>query len=243
VASDHRLSATPIGGREHSGTETPDTRVLLAIGSLLILLAGAILVAVLLIVRLADDATAVTDRQGRYVRAVHEVAIFAKGVANDQRGFLLTGKSVFLDELNERHLKAQAAFAVAARSAADEGQILAVEEARIGYARWWKELNADIATFQAGDQRGSIARSLGATRELRKDYERALDLAYVLGVGSLEAEKTSVAKSSSRSVMFLLAYLVFALVVGGAIALWVVRTVLRPAYTLLRSVDDARSPA
>jgi hypothetical protein len=212
-------------------------------GSLLVLLAGAILVAVFLILGLADDATRVTDRQGRYVRAVHEVAVNAKGVANDQRGYLLTGRRVFLKELEGRNVKAQAAFDAAERSATDEGLSLAVEEARIGYARWWKELKADIATFQAGDRRESINRSLGPTRELRKDYERALDLAYVLGVSALENEKTAVSESSSRSVMWLLGYLLFALVVGGAVAFWVVRAVLRPAYALLRTFDDARTAA
>ena len=237
-----QATALPRGSGVEPPAATPDLRVLVAIAGLLALLAGAIFLAVFLIVGLSDDATQVTDRQGRYVRSIHEAAVNAKGVANDQRGFLLTGRRVYLRELAGRNVKAQAAFRVARDTATSEGEILAVEEASTGYDRWWKELQADIATFQAGQRRPAIERSMGPTRELRKDYEHALDLAYVLGVSALESEKTSVAEDASRSVMFLLGYLVFALVVGAAIAVWIIRTILEPAYGLLHMLDeDARA--
>jgi CHASE3 domain sensor protein len=221
------------------GAETPaDLRVLLAIASLLALLAVAVLAAVFLIVELRNDTNRLTDRQVRYVEAIHDAALHAKGTANDERGFLISGRQQFLNQLEDRTVKAQAAFDVATRTATGPGQELAVEEARIGFDRWLKALRAEIALYKAGDRKRAIATSLGRTRALRKDYERALALADVLGVGAVQTATTSVSATSTRSVTILLVYLACALVIGGAVALWVVRAVLRPAHALLRLADE-----
>jgi methyl-accepting chemotaxis protein len=207
----------------------PDLRVLLAIASLLALLAVAVLAAVFLIVELRNDTNRLTGRQVGYVEAIHDAALHAKGMANDERGFLISGRQQFLDQLENRTVEARAEFDVATRTATGPGQHLAVEEARIGFERWLQALRAEIALYKSGERERAIATSLGRTRALRKDYERALALADVLGVGAVQTATTSVSDTSSRSVTILLVYLGCALAIGGAIALWVIRTVLRPA--------------
>ncbi len=85
--------------------------------------------------------------------------------------------------------------------------------------------------------------SLGSTRELRKTYEQSLADAYSLGVRSIDSATSSISSSASRSVTILLAYLALALIVGVAIALWVVRTVLKPAFLLSRNAVEVLSRA
>lgn len=222
-------SAWPVPTGELTRPAPSELRVLAAFGGLLALLAVAVLAAVFVITELRNDTTRLTDREVAYVQAVHRAALHAKGIANDERGYLLTGRPVFLKEVAFRTKQADAQFAAAARAATGDGQRLAIEEARIGYVRWLKRLRADIAAFRRGDEQRAIDSSLGPTRELRKDYERVLQLAHVLGVAAIETGSSSVSDSSSRSVTFLLVYLALALLVGGAIAVWIVRRILHPA--------------
>jgi CHASE3 domain sensor protein len=64
-------------------------QVLIGVGGLLALLALAVGLAAFLIISLEDDATGVSHRHVQYATAVHEAALSAKAMANDQRGFLL----------------------------------------------------------------------------------------------------------------------------------------------------------
>ena len=210
-------------------TASADLGVLAAIAGLLVLMAVAVLAAVFLILGLRDDTTRLTGRQVAYVEAVHRAALQAKGIANDERGYLLTRRPVFLREVAARTKLADDAFGDATRAATGEGQTIAIEETRAGYSRWLKALHADIDDFRAGRRARAIESVVGPTRDLRKDYERMLDLAHVLGVAAMNRESSSVSEASSRSVTFLLAYLAAALLIGGALAFWIVRRMLRIA--------------
>jgi methyl-accepting chemotaxis protein len=217
---------------------TPDLQVLVGIGGLLGLLAAAVLVAVLLILGLRNDATALTGRQVAYANAVDTAALNAKGIANDERGFLMSGRGEFLRQIEDRAAAGRAAFALAARHAGDGPRREAVAEARAGFERWMDALSTGLETFRAGDREAAVASSLGPTRALRKSYEAALVRADVLGHQGIESATNSVSATSSRSVAILIGYLVAALVAGFGLTLWIVRTVLRPAHALLRLLAD-----
>ncbi|MGH3014506.1 MAG: CHASE3 domain-containing protein [Gaiellaceae bacterium] len=217
---------------------TPDLQVLVGIGGLLGLVAAAVLVAVLLIVGLRNDATALASRQVAYANAVDTAALNAKGIANDERGFLMSGRAEFLHQIEDRAAAARAAFALAARHASDTARRKAVGEAQAGFERWMDALNAGLATFRAGDPEAAVASSLGPTRTLRKIYEAALARADALGHQGIESATDSVSATSSRSVAILIGYLIAALVVGLGLTLWIVRTVLRPVHALLRLLGD-----
>lgn len=211
---------------------SPDLVVLVGMGSLLALLAVAIVAALLLIVDVNDDATRLTDREIQYATAISAAALNAKAIANDERGFLLSGRTEFIDELDVRTGNARAAFAVAASVADTAAQHDAAIDANAGFERWVSALRADTATFQSGDQEEAVATSLGPTRALRKTYERSLAQAQSLGADSIQSASRSVSDTSRRSVVILLAYLVVALAIGVFVTGWVLRTVLRPTLEL-----------
>ena len=215
-----------------------DVQVLVGVGSLLALLAVAVGLAVILIVSFEDDATDDTHRHVLYATAVHEAALHAKSIANHQRGFLLSGNPEFLTEIQTESAQARSRFAAAADSAAQGAQSNAVETSRAGFERWLRALRSDLQTYRRGDRDTAIKQSLGSTRQLRKTYEQSLADAYVLGVRSINSATDSLSSSASRSVTALLTYLAIALVLGIGVALWVVRAILRPAFTLSQNAIE-----
>ena len=207
-------------------------QVTLGVGALLALLAVSSLVAILLVVNLAHDQAQLDDRDLPYAGAVAAATLNAKGVANDERGFLLTGDPKFLQEADRRIGAARAAFAAAAGSGADRGQRQAVDQARGGFERWVQALRGELATFRAGDRQGATRGSLGPDRELRKAYEGSLASAQTLGANSIQAARTSVAAALSRSVWTIVACLLVALAIGAGVSLWLVRSIALPVYRL-----------
>jgi methyl-accepting chemotaxis protein len=225
-----------LDGRRHRLAS--DVQVLIGVGSLLALLAVAVGLAVLLIVSFKGDATGDASRHVRYANAIHEAALSAKGIANDQRGFLLSGNPEYLNEIRERTTEARSAFTLAESYAVDAEHRDALDQSRAGFEHWLGALNGDIAAFRRGAREEAIGASLGSTRELRKIYEASLRHAYALGVRSIDSSTDSLSSSATRSVTFLLAYLALALVIGVAIALWVVRAILKPAFTLSQNAIE-----
>jgi methyl-accepting chemotaxis protein len=215
-----------------------DVQVLIGVGSLLALLAVAVGLAVILIVSFEDDATGDARRNVLYATAINEAALSAKGIANDQRGFLLSGNPEYLGEIRARTAEARSSFALAATYAVGAPQREAVRESRAGFERWLRVLNGDIAAYRRGSREQATQATLGSTRQLRKTYEQSLALAYALGVRSIESATTSLSSSASRSVTILLTYLAVALVLGVAVALWVIRAILRPAFTLSQNAIE-----
>jgi methyl-accepting chemotaxis protein len=215
-----------------------DRQVLVGIGSLLALLAVAVGLAVFLIASFEGDATDVANRHVLYATEIHEAALSAKGMANDYRGYLLSGNPEYVSEIRTRTAEARAAFDLAASYAVGASHRDAAREARAGFERWLIVMQEDIAAFDRGERERAIDASLGSTRQLRKDYEQSLAHAYELGVRSIESSTDSLSSSASRSVTVLLLYLALALVIGVAIAIWVVRAILRPAFTLSRNAIE-----
>lgn len=216
---------------------SPDVKVVAAVASLVMLLVIAIALAIAFIVILGGNASA-AERQARYSAAIDAAALHAKGLANDERGFLISGSPEFVSQMEVRTELARAAFASAAE-AADEGQRATATEAREGFERWLATLEDEVAAYRAGDEEAAVETSLGTSRTQRKSYEGWLADAKSLGVNGFQNATASVSSASSFSVMVLLGYLVLAVAVAIVIALWVVRTVLQPAYALVRLLADA----
>jgi methyl-accepting chemotaxis protein len=252
-SGDATVGRMPWSGRRRLASHL---QVLVGVGGLLALLALAVGVAAFLIVSLEDDATDVSNRHVQYATAIHEAALSAKAMANEQRGFLLSGQQanlsqfeidraqqVYLNQFEIDLAEARSAFAVAAGSAVGASQRDAVDEARAGFEEWLQAIRADVRAYRNGSHARAIDASLGSTRELRKDYERSLADAYDLGVRSIESANNSLSDSASRGVTILLVYLAFALVIGVAVALWVVRAILKPAFVLSRNAIEVLTRA
>jgi methyl-accepting chemotaxis protein len=208
-------------------------QVLLGVGGLLVLLAASMLIAIFLVVGLKHNETHLNDRDVPYASAVATAALNAKGIANDQRGFLLTGDPKFIDETDRRISDARAAFAAAPNAAADPTQRQAVNEAHTGFERWVQAVHGEFAAFQTGDHQGAITASLGPDRALRKTYEQSLARAQALGASSLQSARDSVAAASSRSVTILVVCLLVALTIGVGVAFWLVRSIAMPVSRLV----------
>ena len=214
-----------------------DVQVLIGVGSLLALLAVAVGLSVILIVSFEDDATDDAQRHVLYANAIHEAALHAKSIANHQRGFLLSGNPEYSGEIRTETAEARSKFTLA-ESYADESQLSSVRKSRAEFERWLRTMQGDLAAFRRGEREQAIQASLGSTRQLRKTYEQSLAHAYALGVRSIESATSSLSASATRSVTILLTYLAIALVIGVAVALWVVRAILRPAFTLSQNAIE-----
>jgi methyl-accepting chemotaxis protein len=208
-------------------------QLVLGIGGLVALLAVAVVLAVVLVWGVGSGAKDLTKSEVEYARAIDAAALRAKAMANDERGFLLSGTQPFLDRFDRRLIRVRASFATAARTAKDDDQRIAVGEARTGFERWVRAVRAEVATFKAGNREAAVERALGSTRDLRYSYEGHLRRAQQLGASAIESGSDSVSSASSQSVVILLVYLLAALVIASIIAIWVVRTILRPVYALL----------
>jgi methyl-accepting chemotaxis protein len=215
-----------------------DVQVLVGVGSLLALLAVAVGLAVILIVSFENDATGETNEHTLYATAIHEAALHAKSLANHQRGFLLSGNPEYTNEIETETAEARSSFTLAASYADGREQREAVSRSHAQFELWLRTMLGDLAAYRRGETERAIDASLGSTRQLRKTYEQSLAHAYALGTRSIESSTDSLSTSATRSVTFLLGYLAVALLVGIAIALWVVRAILRPAFTLSQNAIE-----
>jgi methyl-accepting chemotaxis protein len=207
-------------------------RVVFGLTGMLVLFLASMVVAIGLVVAIRDASNRLGDTDVPYAQAIASASLEAKSVANDQRGFLLTGDPGFMTEAASRADRARASFD-SAQAAASVGQYHAVASARAGFERWVTQVNAEFARFQSGDRRGAIAASLGPDRELRKSYEQALAVAQQMADDSVASARSAVAADASRSILVLIACLVVTLAIGVAVAVWLVRTIALPVFRLL----------
>jgi methyl-accepting chemotaxis protein len=176
------------------------------------------LIAVALVLAFKVEQRPLNERDAQYANSVAEAALNAKGVANDQRGFLLSGDPMFIHEADRRIRDVRTNFAAAITAAASPTQRQAVNDARIGFERWVQTMQGEFTSFQAGDRQGAIAASLGPDRTLRKTYEQSLASAQALDAFSTRSSTRSNAATSSRWSWILFAGLVAALSIGIGVA-------------------------
>lgn len=208
-------------------------QVVAGIGALLALLTLSVLVAVVLSVNARDEQASLHERDLPYATAIVAVALNAKAIANDERGYLMSGKRMYIDSLRQRIQRTRAAFAAAVSAAANDRQARTVVEARLHFERWIAAVRAGLVAYGAGDRKTASAGSLGPGRALRLRYEASLSTAGRLAETAIRDRARSLAASSTRSVTILLVCLLVALAVGLGISLWLTRAILRPVHGLV----------
>jgi methyl-accepting chemotaxis protein len=196
--------------------------------------------AIVLVSDVSDHADRLSGRNLPYASAVASAALSAKGIANDERGFLMTGERSFVEEIDRRLTEARASFRAAADAATGDDQVEAIQAARSGFERWVTTRRDDISSFEAGDHEPSIVQALGPHREIRKAYEGSLTAAQSLATMSLVSDERTIAVASSQTKRGSIAVLLIALVLGCAIAIWVMRTILKPVKSLYQLFDAVR---
>jgi methyl-accepting chemotaxis protein len=208
-------------------------QVILGIGGLVGLVVVAVVLAVFFVSGVRNNAADLTDREVQYARAIDAAALRAKAMANDERGFLLSGKEAFFQRFQRRAVRVQGSFVTAEIAAEEHEQREAVREVRSGFLRWIQAVRAEVATYKAGDRESAVVTALGPTRDLRYEYETSMRNAQRLGSNAIESGAESVSSDSSQSIVVLLVYLIAALIIGVLIGIWIVRTILKPVYALL----------
>jgi hypothetical protein len=146
----NRLTTTAAdegGTVSDTGFSQPGTplgrQVRVGLTGLLALLVVLTAVAILLVVNVSQHDDQLKDDVPR-ASAIAAAALDAKGVANDQRGFLLTGDATYLNEATQRAAAARREFATAADKAVTDTR-RAVNESRAGFERWWTATQAEFA--------------------------------------------------------------------------------------------------
>jgi CHASE3 domain sensor protein len=196
-------------------------KLLAGIAFVFAMLAAAIVGAVFSLYSLSRDQAQLQERNVPYATAISSAALNAKGMANDERGFLISGDQEFLEEIEQRRLNVRTAFSVATITADGEAQIEAANDAQAGFERWGRALDKEIATFQAGDRAAARRASLGPGRALRKDYEASLAEAQSVAKIAIQHRRNSLA--SSGWAIVLLGSLLIAAALGAAVTFWLFR--------------------
>jgi methyl-accepting chemotaxis protein len=218
------------------GRLPPKLRVLAAVTGLVALLVLSTSTAVLLTLSLREHQSELQRSNVPYARAVATAALWAKAVANDERGYLISGDASFVSQMEERAGKVRGALAAALRSADGPEQHRAADEAWVGFERWLLTVQEQFAEYRAGRRDASISDALGPGRALRKSYEASLSRAQVLADTAIRSNQESAAAASKRTIAILVGCLLVGLLVGVGLAVWLVRAVAAPRQPLRSSL-------
>lgn len=112
-------------------------------------------------------------RDSTYLEAVGDAALTAKAIANDQRGYLLSGDPEFLAQIRERKVMVGQALARASTAAHEERQRREIASLSAAISRWQVALDGVLVRAQS-DRPAAIRQALGPNRRLRKAYEQQI---------------------------------------------------------------------
>ncbi|HEY8578593.1 MAG TPA: CHASE3 domain-containing protein, partial [Beijerinckiaceae bacterium] len=141
-----------------------------------VLLGVVALTAILLLGRLGgvDDARQhIADSTAPYTTSLAAASTDMKAMANDERGYLMTGDTEFRDEIGERADTIRGELADARKAAPEPADAAAVDAIAAKFEGWAEAVEAEFALFSR-DRAAAIDASLGANRDLRKAYEADL---------------------------------------------------------------------
>ena len=163
-----------------------------------------------------------------------------KGMANDERGYLLTGDSEFLGEIADRAKKIDGELADAGKAAPEADDIETVERISAKFGTWAKALDAEFAQYKT-DPKGATKVALGANRDLRKAYEETVKAAIADSTGDLDRSLADVKADAGATRTALLGALLAMIVLAAAGCFWLERRTRRrldPLVARLRSLDE-----
>jgi methyl-accepting chemotaxis protein len=200
----------------------PTYQIVMAVGVIVALLAALVVVAVVSLLSLREDQVQLQDRNVPYAVAIATAALNAKGMANDERGYLISGNREFLNEFDQRLINTRTAFAEAVIAADGDKQHRAVTEAHAGFEDWVWAVQGAFKTFQNGERRDATRTALGPVRELRKEYEAKILDAQAVATTAIELRRNSFA--STGWLMILIEGLIGVVVLGFIVGVWLMRS-------------------
>jgi methyl-accepting chemotaxis protein len=182
----------------------------------------------------------ISERTAPHASALAAAAVDMKGMANDERGYLMTGDREFLDEIAERADKIREELDQAAAAAPAENDAAAVQNISDEFERWAEALEAEFEQYRT-DPEAAIAVALGDNRELRKAYEEGLKAAIADADEDLTASLAEVESQSRGTRTLLIAALLVLATLAVAAGVWLERRTRRrlaPLVARLRSLDE-----
>lgn len=180
---------------------------------------------------LQSQGRVVAEQTAPYLNHLSDAAVAAKSAANDERGFLMTGKKGYALEFDGRVPSVTAALEAASGTAQNAAQRSAVADVASGFTSWVDAVNAEFTTA-ATDPAKATSLALGPNRELRKRYEASFASATQLAKNALSGSITNqnAVASNARRTLLVLLFVGFVAAVG--IALWISRLVTVPLAKL-----------
>ncbi len=165
-------------------------------------------------------------------------AVSAKAMANDERGFLLSGDPSYSDEFDTKHGQpAQDALTAAAKVfPAGSKEAHSVAAIQAAYAKWVTAVHAEFALYKT-DKASAIDLALGDNRDLRKEYETEVDAANVLASTDLASTSHALSASISKTTTTIIVALGLVVVVGAGLLLLFARS-LRRRLSMLEGACD-----
>lgn len=85
-----------------------------------------------------------------YGNAVDAAALAAKGIANDERGFLLSGDATFVTEASARTASARTAFGQAAAAGHTDAERAVIRVAQAQFESWVATVQHEFSQYRAG---------------------------------------------------------------------------------------------
>jgi methyl-accepting chemotaxis protein len=170
-----------------------------------------------------------------YITDLNKAALEAKAAANDERGYLIAGKTSFRDEALGRQDKVNADLA----AARPLGSADAVDKIKSATDAWFTAVGTEFTTY-ATDKKAAIDVAMNANRDLRKTYEGLLTAEIGRASQALVAGRSFGSTVTSTRTMLVVA-LIIALALGIFLALVVARMIvvpLRKVSIVLDAVAD-----
>ena len=203
------------------------TRLVLLIASCVVVVGVGIGITVSSVGALASAQNRVAVEASGYLSGLSSAALAAKAAANDERGYLLTGNRLFVDEAHERRTVVQDGLARARAAAGSDAERAAVDRIEDGLAAFNTGVDRVFALF-ATDPAAAVALSLGSNRDLRKAYEQEFDDATRLAERGVTTTSAEAYRIADRIRTLLLVMLGFVVVAGGIVGTAVMRSIGRP---------------
>jgi len=199
-------------------------RLYRGIGGLLVLLAVSSGLGLFMLHNLSSNESTLANKAQPYLADLSTMGVAAKGAANDERGYLMTGDPTFIDEIHaKRDAVVYPALADAAKIyAASSAETKAVNSIVTGYKKWATARDAELKQYST-DHKGAIDLALGSNRDLRKAYEATIDEAVAIADTGVKSSDSSFTSTSASATWVLIGFLAFALLAGVAFALRLAR--------------------
>ena len=215
-------------------------QLVLVFGALIAVMLVAALVSLGRLGDIHDARLHIAERTAPFTAAMAAAAVDMKGMANDERGFLMSGDAEFRDEIAERTGKIHAELAQARKTAPEADDTAAIAAVTEKFDAWAKALDTEFELY-GRDRDAAIKLALGENRDLRKAYEEDLKGATEDGAADMVRALATVETQTSGTRNVLVTALLLLAVLAVAAGVWLQRRTRRrlaPLVARLRSLDE-----